>query len=415
MTLLQYHVFTMAKLNHHFSKLSDHYLFPEIEKRVADYQAKYPNHQLLNLGIGDITQALPAAVVGALCSASQEMGQMGTFRGYGPSEGYRFLREAIVQHEYAKLNIDADEIFISDGAQADIANFQELFATDNRIGIPDPTYPVYLDSNVMAGRTRALLKTGKYGGITYLPCTEENGFKPQIPNAPLDLIYLCFPNNPTGVALDRTLLKQWVDYARTNRAVLLVDGAYSAFVTQADTPKSIYEIEGAHEVAVEFRSFSKSAGFTGLRCSYTVVPRALKIFDFGNLHSLHTLWKRRQDTKFNGVAYPTQKAAAAVFTPQGQAEVGAMIASYQERTKSLRQGLLNLGFTVFGGLDAPYLWCKTPPKVSSWEFFDYLLQAHQIISLPGRGFGHAGEGFIRLSGFADPACLGLALSRLRTG
>lgn len=405
----------MVKLNHHFSKLSGSYLFPEIEKRVAAYRLKHPDSRLLDLGIGDITQPLPPTVIGALCAASQEMGQVGAFRGYGPSEGYRFLREAIALHEYANLGIDPDEIFISDGAQSDIANFQELFASDNRIGIPDPTYPVYLDSNVMAGRTRALLKTGRHGGVTYLSCTEENGFKPQVPTAPLDLIYLCFPNNPTGVAIDRSLLKQWVDFARANRAVILLDGAYSAFVTQPDAPKSIYEIEGAKEVAVEFRSFSKSAGFTGLRCSYTVVPRALQVFDFGATNSLHALWKRRQDTKFNGVAYPIQKAAAAIYTPQGKIEVQALISSYLGRARSLRQGLSELGFTVFGGLDAPYLWCKTPSKIHSWNFFDYLLEKHQIISLPGRGFGHAGEGYMRFSAFADPASLGEALAKLKTG
>ena len=296
-----------------------------------------------------------------------------------------------------------------------MANFQELFDIDNRIAIPDPTYPVYLDSNVIAGRTRTLLKSGRYGGVTYLPCTEENGFKPQIPKNPVDLIYLCSPSNPTGAAMDRGLLKQWVDYAKANRAVILIDGAYSAFVTDPDAPKSIFEIEGAREVAVEFRTFSKSAGFTGLRCSYTVVPKDLKIYDFGSTHSLYNLWKRRHDTKFNGVAYPIQRAAEALFTPEGQREVNALVNSYLERAHLFRQGLSGLGYTVYGGKDSPFLWCKTPEKVSSWNFFDYLLEQNQIISIPGSGFGLAGEGFVRFSAFADPSSLGEALERLKKG
>lgn len=402
----------MPKLNHHFSKLSDNYLFPEIEKRVAAYSEKKPG-KLMNLGVGDITQPLPSSAIAALVDAAHEMGRQDGFRGYGPPEGYPFLREAIASTEYEGLGIDPSEIFISDGAQSDIANFQELFDVDNRIAIPDPTYPVYLDSNVIAGRTRALLKTGKHGGVTYLPCTEENGFKPQVPGIPLDLIYLCCPNNPTGTAMDRSLLKEWIDYAKKNRAVILVDGAYAAFITDPDTPRSIYEIEGAKEVAVEFRTFSKSAGFTGLRCSYAVVPKELKIYDYGSTHSLHALWKRRHDTKFNGVAYPIQRAAAALFSPQGQQEIRALVGSYLERARLFRQGLIDLGYTVFGGQDSPYLWCKTPQKVSSWDFFDYLLERYQIVSIPGSGFGHSGEGFIRFSGFADPSSLGEALQRLK--
>ncbi len=404
----------MVRLNHHFSKLQGSYLFPEIEKKIASYRAKHPDCRLSDLGIGDITQPLPSSVIKALCAASREMGEMATFRGYGPSEGYAFLREAIALNEYGNLGISPDEIFISDGAQSDIANFQELFASDNRIGIPDPTYPVYLDSNVMAGRTKAPLKTGKYGGVTYLPCTEENNFKPKIPSTPLDLIYLCFPSNPTGAVIDRSLMKEWVEFAKANRAIILLDGAYASFVTSPDTPKSIYEIEGADEVAVEFRSFSKSAGFTGLRCSYTVVPRKLQIFDCGSSHSVHALWKRRQDTKFNGVAYPIQKAAEAVFSPEGKKEVQEMISSCLNRALSLRQGLIDLGFTVFGGTNAPYLWCKTPTGRTSWEFFDDLLEAYQIVSVPGKGFGHAGEGYVRLSAFADEISVTQALSKLKS-
>lgn len=404
----------MAKLNHHFSKLPTYYFFPEIEKRVAAYRQQYPSSDLLDLGIGDITQPVPSSAIEALCEASEEMGKFETFRGYGPAEGYLFLRETIAQNEYGKLGIDPDEIFISDGAQSDIADFQELFDVNNRIAIPDPTYPVYLDSNIIAGRTRALLKTGRHGGVTYLPCVEENNFHPSIPATPVDLIYLCCPNNPTGVAMNRSQLTQWVEFAHTNKAVILLDGAYSAFISDANVPKSIYEIEGAKEVAVEFRSFSKSAGFTGLRCSYTVVPKDLKICDFGSTHSLHALWRRLHNTKFNGVAYPIQKAAAALYTPQGQQEISALINAYMGRAHCFLKGLQNLGFTVYGGQDAPYLWCKTPSQCSSWNFFDLLLQEYQIISLPGRGFGHCGEGFVRFSAFANSSSLNKALNRLTT-
>ncbi|MBM3184377.1 MAG: LL-diaminopimelate aminotransferase, partial [Chlamydiae bacterium] len=334
----------MAKLNPHFSKLADHYLFPEIEKRIACHREKEPNLKLLDLGVGDISEPLPSSAVEALCLASKEMGEKGKFRGYGPPEGYLFLREAIAQHEYAGMNIDPSEIFISDGAQADMANFQEIFDIDNRIAITDPTYPVYLDSNVIAGRTRTLLKTGRYGGVAYLPCLEENKFQPLPPKTQVDLIYLCTPNNPTGVAMDRTLLKSWIDYAKQNQAVILIDGAYSAFVTDPNAAKSIYEIEGAKDVAVEFRSFSKSAGFTGLRCSYSVVPKELKIFDCGKTHYIHALWKRRHDTKFNGVAYPIQKAAAALFTPHGQKEMKDLVSSYLERAHFFLEGKRLLDF-----------------------------------------------------------------------
>ncbi|HSX37655.1 MAG TPA: LL-diaminopimelate aminotransferase [Chlamydiales bacterium] len=404
----------MVKLNHHFAKLKEGYLFPEIEKKVDDYRKKNSNCKIIDLGIGDITQPLPKTAVSALAEAALEMGSPASFRGYGPPEGYLFLRDAIQKMEYAGLSIQAHEIFVSDGAQSDIANFQELFDQDNRIAIPDPTYPVYLDSNIIAGRTRALLKNGRYGGTTYLVCTEKNGFEPQIPlSSRIDLIYLCSPNNPTGIALDRTRLKTWVDYARRNKSVILFDGAYSAFITNPDAPRSIYEIEGAREVAVEFRTFSKSAGFTGLRCSYTVVPEDLKIYDFGKEHCLHSLWKRRHDTKFNGVAYPVQRAAAALFTEQGQEEVKALVRTYLERTGLLRQGLQNLGYTVYGGKDAPFLWCKTPSNMTSWQFFDFLLEHYQIVSIPGSGFGQSGEGFVRFSGFANPATLQMALQRLQ--
>jgi LL-diaminopimelate aminotransferase len=400
----------MAKLNHHYQKLSGNYLFPEIEKRVETFKKKQPHASILNLGIGDATLPLFPSVVKALTDASMEMGDKKTFRGYGPSEGYLFLREAIAKHDYQ--DISADEIFISDGANTDIANLQEIFSLENRIAVPDPTYPVYVDTNVMAGRTRPLLKTGRYGGITYLPCSEENGFQPQLPNVHVDVVYLCSPNNPTGLAMDRELLTAWVKYAKEHEAVILFDGAYEAFITSG-APRSIYEIEGAKEVAIEVRSFSKSAGFTGLRCSYTVIPHALKVRDAGAIHALHALWKRRVETKSNGVSYPIQKAAAALYTPQGQKEMLETVHTYSQRAKVLRDGLQSLGYTVYGGIDSPYIWCKTPPKVSSWEFFDFLLENVHIVTLPGLGFGLEGDGYIRFSAFAEPSAIAECLLRFK--
>lgn len=403
----------MAKLNHHYQKLSTTYLFTEIEKRLAAFKEKNPDKRILNLGVGDAKGPLYPSVSAALIQACQEMGKSETFRGYGPSEGYSFLREAIALGDYKNLHIAADEIFISDGANTDLANLQEIFAIENRVAVPDPAYPVYLDSNVMAGRTRHQLKTGNYGGITYLPCTEENGFQPEPPSSAVDLIYLCSPSNPTGVAMDRELLTRWVQYAKAHDAVILFDGAYEAFVQSPSVPRSIYEIEGAADVAIEIRSFSKMAAFTGLRCSYTVVPRQLKIFDAGALHSLHSLWKRRQDTKFNGVSYPVQKAAAALYTPQGQKDIKAAIRSYANNALSMRQGLQELGYEIFGGIDSPFIWCKTLAKMKSWDFFDYLLETYQIATVPGRGFGLAGEGFVRISCLAPDEVLQEGLSRFK--
>lgn len=400
----------MAKLNHHYQKLSDQYLFTEIEKRVAGIKQKNPTAPLLNLGIGDATTPLFSPVISALETASKEMGDAKTFRGYGPSAGYEFLRKAIAENEYT--NISADEIFISDGANTDLSNLQEIFSIDNKVAIQDPSYPVYVDINVMAGRTRPLLKTGGYGGIVYLPCTKENEFQPQPPNSHVDLIYLCSPNNPTGVAMDRELLTRWVKYAKEHQAVIFFDGAYEAFIT-SDAPRSIYEIEGAKEVAIEVRTFSKSAGFTGLRCSYTVVPKALKLHDAGAVHSLHALWTRRVETKSNGVSYPIQKAAAALYTEEGKKALKGAIRSYGERALQLKQGLKALGYTVYGGVDSPYIWCKTPPKVGSWEFFDFLLENIQVVSVPGIGFGRSGDGYIRFSAFAKESAIEESLQRFR--
>lgn len=401
---------SMTKLNLNYHKLSGSYLFPEIEKRVEALKQKQPNASILNLGVGDVTQPLFPNVIAALTAASAEMGDKKTFHGYGPSEGYLFLRKAIAEHEYK--NISPDEIFISDGANSDIANLQEIFSVDNRVAILDPAYPVYVDTNVMAGRTRPLLKTGRYGGITYLSCTEENGFQPQPPDSHVDLVYLCSPNNPTGIAMDRNLLSRWVDYAKKHEAVILFDGAYEAFITSG-APRSIYEIEGAKEVAIEIRSFSKSAGFTGLRCSYTVVPHALKVRDAGGIHSVHDLWKRRVETKYNGAPYPVQRAAEALYTPVGQKAIRDTVKSYNERAKFLLDGLKKLGYPVYGGIDSPYIWCKTPPKVTSWEFFDFILNHAHVVTLPGVGFGIDGEGYIRLSAFAEPQAIAETLNRFK--
>jgi LL-diaminopimelate aminotransferase len=400
----------MAKLNHHYQKLAGAYLFPEIEKRIEALKQKQPHASLLNLGVGDATVPLSPAVISALTAASKEMGDKKTFRGYGPSEGYLFLRQAIASTDYK--DISPDEIFISDGANSDIANLQEIFSTENRIAVPDPAYPVYVDINVMAGRTRPLLKTGRYGGITYLPCTEKNDFQPQPPDGHVDIIYLCSPHNPTGIAMDKALLTSWVQYAKEHQAVILFDGAYEAFITSG-APRSIYEIEGAKEVAIEVRSFSKSAGFTGLRCSYTVIPHQLKMRDAGAIHSLNALWRRRIETKSNGVSYPIQKAAAALYTPEGQKETRETVRSYSARAKLLRTGLEKLGYTVYGGIDSPFIWCKTPPKISSWEFFDFLLQNAHIAAIPGLGFGQEGDGYIRFSAFAELAAITESLQRFK--
>jgi len=406
----------MVKLNHHYAKLSGGYLFQEVARKVAAFRDKHPEASLIDLidlGIGDITSPLPPTIVQALESASREMGSRETFKGYPPSQGYLFLREAIVENDYKNLLISPDEVFISDGAKNDIANIQELFSIDNRIAVPNPTYPVYIDTNVMAGRTKLPLKNGGYGGVTYLACTEKNGFSPELPNRSCDLIYLCSPNNPTGTAMDRQTLQKWVNYARENKAIILFDGAYEAYIRSPDCPRSIYEIEGAHEVAIEFRSFSKTAGFTGLRCSYTIIPHALKITERGTIHSLHALWKRRHETKSNGVSYPVQKAAAAVYSKAGAHEVKKLIDSYLQGAMSLKNNLEKKQYKVVGGVDAPYLWLKAPGTLTSWQFFELLLEKAHIISTPGIGFGSAGEGYVRLSAFGHQLEEGaLRLTRL---
>lgn len=394
----------MTRLNENYLKLPGSYLFSEIAKRVAAFKEAHPGEQVISLGIGDVSRPLVPAVVAALHQASDEMGAAETFRGYGPEQGYLFLREAILKHDYLArgINLSADEIFVSDGAKSDVANFQELFARSSCVALQDPVYPVYLDTNVMAGRTGEFAN-GRFGGIIYLPCTEENGFIPQLPRERADMVYLCSPNNPTGAAMTRAELKKWVDWAAANGSIILYDSAYEAFITGADVPHSIYEIPGADKVAVEFRSFSKTAGFTGMRCAYTVVPKALCVYDeTGTGHSLNALWLRRQTTKFNGVPYVIQRAAEAVFSPQGQAQIREVIAGYQQNARVILDALKQAGLTAFGGVNAPYIWLKTPKGLDSWAFFTKLLNEARVVGTPGVGFGACGEGYFRLTAFNTP-------------
>ncbi len=394
----------MTQLNVHYLKLQGSYLFSTIAQKVRAYKQAHPDANVISLGIGDVSQPLVPAVVNALEKAAREMGQTETFRGYGPEQGYAFLREAIAKHDYQARNIDisADEIFVSDGAKSDVANFQELFAQNSVVALQDPVYPVYLDTNVMAGRTENF-ENGRYGKIIYLPCTEQTNFAPQLPNAHADIIYLCSPNNPTGAALTKEQLQTWVDYARAEKSIILFDSAYEAYITDPEIPHSIYEIPGARDVAVEFRSFSKTAGFTGMRCGYTVVPKSVQVYDeAGHAHALNALWLRRQTTKFNGVPYIVQRGAEAVYTPQGQAQIKATIALYQQNAQVILRALTQVGIKAFGGQNAPYIWLKTPMEMASWDFFDLLLNRAQVVGTPGVGFGLCGEGFFRLTAFNTP-------------
>lgn len=387
----------MIQLNSHFKKLKREYVFPIIEKKLSEARQKYPHLSVVNLGVGDIALPLVPTVAKAICQATQEMTTREGMRGYGPSEGYDFLREAICQKSYAHCKISPEEIFISEGTNGDATNIQELLGPKCKIGIPDPTYPAYLDSAIIGGRLSK---------VVLLPCTAENGFCPTPPQDHLDVIYLCSPNNPTGVAMTRTELQAWVDYARREEALILLDNAYEAFVTSSDVPRSIYEIEGAHEVAIEFRSFSKSSGFTGLRCAYAVVPRAIA----GG--KMHAMWFKRQSIKFNGVSYPIQRGAEASLSPEGLKETQTQVDQYLKQGKILSAGLQQLGFSCVGGEDAPYIWWKVPAGKTSWEFFDEILEKCHLISIPGRGFGQHGEGYIRLSTFTTADQAQLALERL---
>lgn len=387
----------MPKLNSHYNDLRREYIFPIIDQKLADLKLKFPDSRVINLGVGDICLPLVPSIAEAICRAVQEMTTEEGVHGYGPSVGYSFLREAIAKNLFREVGISADEIFISDGANTDTSNIQELFCLENVIGITDPTYPVYLDTNIMAG---------KGSKIVLLPCTEETGFCAKPPSQHCDVVYLCSPNNPSGVAMNRQQMQAWVDYAKAENAVLLLDNAYDSFITSPDVPKTIFEIEGAKDIAVEFRSFSKSAGFTGLRCAYSIVPK--QVLE----GKLHPLWARRQNTKSNGVSYPIQRGAEAFFSPQGQKETKAQIELYLAQAKKLREGLQKLGFSCWGGVDSPYIWWKIPNGASSWEFFDTLLNQCHLISIPGKGFGENGEGYIRLSSFTTPDNASLALERL---
>jgi LL-diaminopimelate aminotransferase len=405
----------MIKINENFLKLQAGYLFPEIGRRVRTFQQANPNAKIIRLGIGDVTEPLPPAIVEAMRKAVDEMGNSATVRGYGPEQGYDFLINAIIENDYhaRKVEIAPDEVFVSDGSKCDTGNFQEIFGLDNTIAVTDPVYPVYVDTNVMAGRTADYdQKKGQYGKIVYMPCTAENNFVPLFPKEQVDLIYLCYPNNPTGAVITRDVLKTWVDYARKNKAVILYDAAYEAFISDVSIPHSIYEIEGAKEVAVEFRSFSKTAGFTGLRCAFTVVPKALRAYTKdGRAVEVNALWNRRHTTKFNGASYISQAAAAAVYTSDGKRQVRKVIELYMSNAAIIRQSLTNLGYKVYGGVNAPYIWLKTPDGLTSWEFFDKLLQKINVVGTPGSGFGPSGEGYVRLSAFGKPENVKEAMQR----
>ena len=404
----------MTQLNASYLQLQGSYLFADIAKRVRAYKAAHPGQEVISLGIGDVSQPLVPAVMEALQKAAAEMSDVKTFRGYGPEQGYDFLREAIATHDYQARNLDisADEIFVSDGAKSDVANFQELFAQQSVVALQDPVYPVYLDTNVMAGRS-GKFSGGRFEKIIYLPCTQENNFCAPLPKTHADIIYLCSPNNPTGAALNKAQLQTWVDYAREQKSIILFDSAYEAYITDSDLPHSIYEIPGAREVAVEFRSFSKTAGFTGTRCAYTVVPKSVNVCDpQGGSHALHALWLRRQTTKFNGVPYIVQRGAEAVYSPQGQAQIKQVIALYQQNAQVILRALQAVGLQAFGGVNAPYIWLKTPSKISSWEFFDLLLNQAQVVGTPGVGFGQCGEGYFRLTAFNTPQLTAQAAQRL---
>ncbi len=409
----------MIRVNDNFTLLPQSYLFSEIARKVSDFTASHPDEKIIRMGIGDVTRPLCPAAIEAMHLAVDDESSSDSFHGYGPEQGYGFLREAIAEHDYCErgLDISPDDIFISDGAKSDTGNIGDILARDCRVAVTDPVYPVYVDTNVMAGRAGKPLPDGGWSGIEFLPCTGENDFVPALPVTSPDIIYLCFPNNPTGTVLTREQLKKWVDYALSHNALLLFDSAYEAYVNTPGIPRSIYEIEGAERCAIEFRSFSKTAGFTGVRCGYTVVPSALKGIDgSGHEVELRKLWNRRQCTKFNGASYISQRAAEALYSPHGRSQVTATIEYYRRNASMLLKGLSEAGLKAYGGVDSPYIWVKTPEEIpSSWKFFDYLMEHAGIVGTPGAGFGRAGEGYFRLTAFSsadatEEACL--RLSRL---
>lgn len=406
----------MAKINDHYQKLSAGYLFPEIGRRVQAFSQDHPDADLIKLGIGDVTRPLPAAVIDAFHAGVDELASAKTFRGYGPEQGHLFLRELIARNDFAPrgVSIDPDEIFVSDGAKCDCGNIQEIFSTDCTIAVADPVYPVYIDTNVMAGRTGPANELGCYERVRYMPCVEENGFQPEIPGEAVDLVYLCSPNNPTGTVATREQLSDWVTYARDSGAIILFDAAYESYISDPDLPRSIYEIDGAREVAIEFRSFSKTAGFTGTRCAFIVIPHELKGKNSsGEDVSIHQLWSRRHSTKFNGVSYPVQCAAAGSYTPEGKAQVAELISFYMENARIIREGLAAAGYCVYGGIHSPYSWLRVPKGKTSWEFFDTLLGTTHVVGTPGSGFGPSGEGYFRLSAFGERDRIEEAISRIQ--
>ncbi len=407
----------MFQVNPHYASLPGSYLFAEIARRVRTFQADNPEKSIISLGIGDVSKPLSPAIIKALHNATDDMSRAGDFKGYGPEQGYAFLREAIAASDYQArgISITADEIFVSDGAKCDVGNFQELFSADVRIAVTDPVYPVYVDSNAMSGRTGKYVETA-WDNLIYLPCVAENNFVPDFPKQTPDVIYLCYPNNPTGTVLNRDALKAWIDYARQSGAIILYDSAYKAFISGDDIPHSIFEVDGAHEVAVEFRSYSKTAGFTGLRCAYTVVPKDLQVN--GQKIDLHGMWLRRQSTKYNGCPYIVQRAAEAVHSAEGQQECAAIINGYMQNATKIRKTLIDAGLEVYGGEHAPYVWVRTPKTGSgytpSWDFFQKVLDSAHVVCTPGAGFGPSGESYVRFTAFASPTNTDEALARLKS-
>lgn len=406
----------MARINDNYLKLQAGYLFPEIGRRISEFTQAHPEASVIRLGIGDVTKPLVPAVLKAFHQGVDEMADAATFHGYGPEQGYDWLAQIIVDKAYKPLGVDlkTSEVFISDGSKCDSGNILDIFDLGNKVAIGDPVYPVYNDTNVMVGRSGQIDNKGYYEGLVYMPCTEENGFNPDFPKEKVDLIYLCFPNNPTGTVASKEQLQAWVKYAMANNSVILFDAAYEAFITEADIPHSIYEIEGAKQCAIEFRSFSKTAGFTGVRCGLTVVPEELMgTTAQGEKYSLNKLWNRRQSTKFNGVSYPVQKAAAAVYSDEGWVQIKEIIDFYMENARIIREGLSAAGIQCFGGVNAPYIWLKTPKGMSSWDFFDKLLNECFVVGTPGSGFGPSGEGYFRLSAFGERKNIETAVQRIK--
>lgn len=407
----------MIKINENFLKMEDSYLFSTVANKVSKYQQDNPDKNIIKLGIGDVTKPIANKIIEQMKKAVDELGKSNTFRGYGPEQGYEFLRKAIVKYDYERRGIQIlpDEVFISDGSKCDCGNIVDLFDINNKIAITDPVYPVYLDTNIISGRTgKYNTETGRYDGVIYIPCTYENDFIPELPQEIPDIIYLCFPNNPTGTVISKEELARWVKYAKENNSIILYDAAYEAFITEENIPHTIYEIEGAKEVAIEFKSFSKTAGFTGIRCAYTIVPKELKIkLNNGKEVSLNKLWNRRQCTKFNGVSYITQRAAEAIYTEEGQKEIKENIKYYLENAKIIREGLDEVGIQYCGGINSPYIWIKVPNNMKSWEFFDMLLEKANIVGTPGVGFGPSGEGYFRLTAFGERKNTEEAMKRIK--